>query len=340
MANPRPVLLVGSVPLPTARDVFATVASTLGDLLARIPDGETGERLGWIQCQHEVLAKTPGLEVGSERVIPGYKYKLYRIADGKTRSDVRFGPLGYADWARDSYAQFRRLKLDGKIPAQTRFQVSLPAPFDVVMGIVEPSDVGALWPVYERAMIAELGNIAQAIPAEELAIQWDMALEFVNVMENPEIQKHISPGQVADAVARVAAHVPAAAELGFHCCYGDPGHKHIVEPTDTANMVALCNLIIAATPRPIAWIHMPVPKERSDTTYFAPLKALKKPQGTELYLGLVHLTDGVAGATRRIDAAKPFAADFGVATECGFGRRPQETIPALLDLHRQVTLLH
>jgi hypothetical protein len=28
--------------------------------------------------------------------------------------------------------------------------------------------------------------------------------------------------------------------------------------------------------------------------------------------------------------------DFGIATECGFGRRPPETVPELLALHRAV----
>jgi hypothetical protein len=30
--------------------------------------------------------------------------------------------------------------------------------------------------------------------------------------------------------------------------------------------------------------------------------------------------------------------DFGIATECGFGRRPPETVPGLIDLHREVAL--
>jgi hypothetical protein len=66
---------------------------------------------------------------------------------------------------------------------------------------------------------------------------------------------------------------------------------------------------------------------------------LKKPKlksGTELYLGLIHLTDGIEGAKRRATAAKRFVSDFGVATECGFGRRPPETIPDLIRLHRLV----
>ncbi len=80
---------------------------------------------------------------------------------------------------------------------------------------------------------------------------------------------------------------------------------------------------------------MPVPRERRDEDYVRPLMELKI-GGTELYLGLVHLTDGVEGARARIKAASGFRQDFGVATECGFGRRPPETIPQLLQLHAEV----
>jgi hypothetical protein len=55
---------------------------------------------------------------------------------------------------------------------------------------------------------------------------------------------------------------------------------------------------------------------------------------TRLFLGLVHAMDGMDGVRRRAAAARRFAPSFGIATECGFGRRPAETIPALLELHR------
>ncbi|ODU00418.1 MAG: hypothetical protein ABS81_23675 [Pseudonocardia sp. SCN 72-86] len=49
----------------------------------------------------------------------------------------------------------------------------------------------------------------------------------------------------------------------------------------------------------------------------------------------MHATDGVDGPTRRIAAARRATSiPFGVGTECGLGRRPPETVPALLDLHR------
>ncbi|NKY43746.1 hypothetical protein [Nocardia cerradoensis] len=51
---------------------------------------------------------------------------------------------------------------------------------------------------------------------------------------------------------------------------------------------------------------------------------------------VVHATDGRDGALRRIAAAREIVDGFGIATECGFGRRPAEHIPDLLDLHAEL----
>ncbi len=81
---------------------------------------------------------------------------------------------------------------------------------------------------------------------------------------------------------------------------------------------------------------MPVPRNRSDDAYFAPLRNLKLHPETELYLGLVHFSDSVEGTRQRIATAVRYAPVFGVATECGLGRRPPETIPDLLHIHSEV----
>ena len=52
-------------------------------------------------------------------------------------------------------------------------------------------------------------------------------------------------------------------------------------------------------------------------------QSLRLPPTTELYLGLIHLTDGIAGARSRVETAKRLRPEFGVAR----------------DLHRQVAAL-
>src|SRR5437764_13980422 len=49
-------------------------------------------------------------------------------------------------------------------------------------------------------------------------------------------------------------------------------------------MVELANLIAQYVRRPMAYMHMPVPIDRDDDAFYAPLQGLKLPPGTELYL--------------------------------------------------------
>jgi hypothetical protein len=79
------------------------------------------------------------------------------------------------------------------------------------------------------------------------------------------------------------------------------------------------NEILKGAHRPVNWIHMPGPINRDDDAYFAPLRTLRLPKVTDLYFGLLHHEDGVAGAQRRMATASRHVQDFGIATECGMG---------------------
>jgi methionine synthase II (cobalamin-independent) len=201
---------------------------------------------------------------------------------------------------------------------------------------VVPDDLAAVEPPYEARLLAELDEIAAAVPHDQLAVQWDVAVEVANwegvwPVHFADVQQGI-----IERLVRLGNHVPGDVELGYHLCYGDYEHQHFKQPEDAAVLVEMTNAISAGVERPIQWIHLPVPRDRTDEAYFAPLQHLKLQPGTELYLGLVHFTDSVAGTQERIETAQKFVPDFGVATECGLGRRPAETIPDLLRVHAEV----
>jgi hypothetical protein len=331
----RLVLLLGSIPLASAEEVFEAVSLELGKFVKRIPDGETGPRSLWIVCQGEPMRNSQGLEVGGERQLQGgIRNPRYKIREGLKPEDVKFSRLGYAHNALDSYKIFKRLQGLGKIPTQVRFQVCLPTPLAVVYAFFIASEVRRIWPFYERRLLEELDEITRAIPHGDLAIQIDIATEMHTFLEVPELQNAYPIEELVEAFARLGNRVPTDVELGLHLCYGDPGHKHVREPTDTGRMVDLYHRLATAIRRPITWLHMPVPRDRDDESYFSPLHNLRLKSGTELYLGLIHLTDGIEGAKRRVAAAERVVSNFGIATECGFGRRPPDTVPELLRLHR------
>ena len=187
-----------------------------------------------------------------------------------------------------------------------------------------------------RTLAREAAAIARAIPARRLAIQWDVCMEVIACEGRLSVPGGKPREFTFGQLARLCAMAPADAEVGIHLCYGDPGHKHIVEPGDARILTDLTNGIAEAAGRTLAWFHLPVPKQRHDATFFEPLKQLRLPPETQLYLGLVHFTDQEDGARRRVAAAREALPDFGIATECGFGRRPAHTVVPLLELHERV----
>ncbi len=335
-ATPHGVHLVGSVPLKSAEEVFRNASSILGERLLRLPDGETGTRTNWIVWQYEFLAQSPYLEVIPPNPNDYVPIRHLKLRHPVSSDDIHFDGLGYADAAKSSYALFTRLKQEGSIPNHYRFQVSLPTPLAPVIQFISPEDQAVIEPAYEKALLAELDQIIASIPGQELAIQWDVAVEF-GLMEGVAFPHFgVSKEEMIDQFIRLGNRVPAPVELGYHLCYGDAGHRHFVEPKDTTLLTEIANAISTGVTREIQWIHMPVPRNRSDEAYFAPLRNLHLHPETKLYLGLVHNSDGVEGARKRIAAAQQVVPDFGVATECGMGRRPEETIPDLLHLHSSV----
>ena len=347
MTQPQGAHLVGSINYPDAETTIRTAATVLGSRLKRIPDGEVGERFHWIAFQPDRLAPTPGLErVGDTPIlVHNLDVRSLRIADGVEPSDLTLAPLGYADAALESWATFRRLRDEGVVAPGTRFQVALPTPAAVVGAFIVREDRARFEPVYRDALYAELQVILDAIPHDLLAIQWDTAVEFGFIESVGYAKANDANGPwfddvwtgVIDRAVDQASRVPDDVELGFHLCYGDAGEKHFFEPTDTANLAEFARRLLARAPRTINWIHLPVPIERDDDAYYAPLAALELPDETEFYLGLVHREDGAEGATRRIAVAQRHVDRFGVATECGCGRAPASETEPLIQTHAEVT---
>ena len=337
----RLVHLVGSVPLASAREVFTAVSAALGPRLKRIPDGETGERSDWITWLEPVFADNPALEKSDElfRIhATGTARIRYRLKPGKTVDDVAFGNLFYADIAKQSYAEFAALKRAGKIAPDVRFQIDLVPAHSVIWLFLQDDLHQPLDAIYNAALKREIDKIAAALPHGEIAIQFDVASAvFARLQRNEpnaygrdraEMLKRFSA-----ILTDLAEHVPAGIELMFHFCYGDSNHRHVVEPRDMADMVDMANRLSADIKRPIELIHMPVPRDRTDDAYFAPLAGLRLKPETELSLGLVHYTDGVVGTRKRLATAERHMGKFSIATECGFGRRAPATIPDLLKIH-------
>jgi hypothetical protein len=332
--------LIGSIPLGSSEEVFRTVSQALGRHLSRIPDGETGERSRWVYFQGQMLRAHPDMEI--DPTVPLYPFVQW---DGKVVREiaqVRFKPgvdpdkvafeTGYDKAAATSYEVFKRLRDSGAI-TPARFQVSLPTPHSSGYLYVSGPARQTYFRVYERALLTALANIVKTIPARDLAIQWDVCQEVLAFEGYFKDRAADYKQQTFDMLGRLGDAVPMGVELGYHLCYGSPADEHLVQPKDAAVLVEMLEGIAAATKRPIDFFHIPVPKERTDEAFYAPLRNWKRPAGTELYLGLLHHDDETGDRTR-VAVAKNFLSDFGLSAECGWGRTEPGRLPGLLKGHR------
>jgi len=334
--------LVGSVPLESAEAVFRRVLGALGPELSRVPDGETGERRRWIYWQRTMLENHPAMEVDTDAGLLELKQwdgsllrraELLRFKAGVAPDAVDF-PTGYAEAAAGSWALFERLRRLRVVPPGIRFQVCLPTPMSSAFMYVSPRSHDDYLRAYERALMRALDRIVAEVPHADLSIQWDICQEVL-VFENyfptrPADYKE----RIFGLLGRLGDAVPAGVELGYHLCYGSPADQHLVMPKDTAILGEIAGAIFARVRRPVDFLHLPVPRERDDAGYFAPLRGLVLPGPTRLYLGLIHHGD-TRGDRRRIDAARAVVPSFGVATECGWGRGDPSRLDGLLESHRR-----
>jgi len=353
------VLLVGGIPLGCAEEAFRAAAGALGERISRIPGREAGEPPCWMKWQREAVERNPAFELDPEekamcvgqtadgpapsmRVGGDHGRKSarhaprFRVRHGVVPDEIRFDRIGHADAAEDSYGVFARLRDEGVIRAGMRFQVTLPTTAAFLNAQIVPSHHALAEQPYMHCLFDEVAHIAGAIPHRDLAMQWDVLAEMAQ-------WEGVCPTHFADlkhgVLRRLAQHcnrVPHAVELGVHLCYGGSAERHWMEPDDTSNMVALLNGLVPLVERQIDYIHVPVPSDRVDDDYFAPLKHLKLRRGTRLYLGLVHAEDGLDGARERIEVAHKFVQQFGIATECGMANRAPESIPELLRIQAEL----
>lgn len=338
--------LVGSIGLRDAAEVFREAGSKLGPFIARLPDGETGVRAGWLEWLEPCFATNPSLAATASKgdwrnaTAPEKNRDTtwYRLAAGSAAASLEFGEIGYARHAIASFEKFVSAQQAGHIPAHCRFMIAIATPFCAVHRFGADVDRPEIEKKYEAAILREVDTIAACLPHDKISIQWDCAHDMQAYDGARDVWFEPREKGIEERVVRLGNHVPASIEMGYHFCYGSFGGKHFVEPESMGAMVRLANAIAAGVKRPVNWIHMPVPVERDDEAYFSPLAGLKLSASTAVYLGLIHDTDGVEGARRRMAMADRFLSGYGIATECGFGRRNPDSIGKLLDLHRELAL--
>ena len=258
------------------------------------------------------------------------------LADGVQPSDLRFGELGYAREARASYQDFLAARQRGDLPKGVRFQVCLPTPMARDPRFCTGPDVRGDRRAYEAAMIREAQSVCAAIPHADLCIQWDVCYEMIAWDGQP--QDFFPPITVThdDIMApfpRLCAAVPDDVELGLHLCYGDFGAKHAIEPRTSADGGDLERARRRGEAADRLHPHAGAARAQRRRLF----RAARRPQARARQRSSISascISDGAEATNKRIAAARAYAPDFGIATECGMARqRTPELVQQLLDVH-------
>jgi hypothetical protein len=84
---------------------------------------------------------------------PNIKRRRFRLKEGQAAPTAEsFGSLGYAEDAREAFSVLSAMKRVGKVSADTRLLVAIPAPYDILNFAVAKDDFRAVLPAYEQAL--------------------------------------------------------------------------------------------------------------------------------------------------------------------------------------------
>jgi hypothetical protein len=340
------LLLVGNIPAGSTREAFRVAAASFGDLVFALPDGETGPRAGWVGYERERLIRpNAAVEVVAETTSPtgvprhAYESPVFRLRPGAP--PIRFGSWPRVDDAIESYEVFTALRAAGVIPEGLRFQVGLPFPVSALIGL--RASFSEDYPVALRAFTdlvrREVARMLAVIPPADLAIQWDIAFETLDIEGVLAWTPHDGSGwdRFAHAVDAIPRLVPDDVLVGYHLCYGTFPEWPMYEARDMSVLVRMANYAFAASGRPVDWVHMAGPRylRSEDESFFAPLSSLAVGDA-RVFLGIVLPVDGEPGLRRRVTTASRFLPDFGVALYCGFRVAPGTTPAQAIREHEEV----
>ena len=338
------LLLLGSLPADSTDAALRVGGELFGDLVFGLPDGETGPRAAWVGYERERLVR-PHPDVDTVEVtesptgIPRHAYEtpVFKIREGV--SDLHWESWPRIDDAIASYGTFRALRDEGAIPAGLRFQIGLPFPSSALNGF--KADFAGDFPIAGRAfedlVARELERLTAAIPPSDLALQWDVCYE---VLDLEGVVAWMGDGaweRFAGPVGRLTPLIPEDVLVGYHLCYGTFPEWPMYEARDMGLLVRMANHAVAHSGRAVDWVHMAGPRylRSEDEAFFAPLSDLDVGD-TRVYLGIVLPIDGLAGLRRRHATASRHLTDFGVAMYCGFGRQPGQDGMETMREHRRV----
>jgi hypothetical protein len=230
--------------------------------------------------------------------------------------------------AVEAYRHYWAAMLDGRLADGTRYQLTLATPYTALSGVLPEADVVAALPAAEAVASTALARLLKSLPAERLALQWDVAAE-VHVWETRGRTLNAPrglPERLLESLAALSGGLPAELSVGFRL--GRPTGE--APSADCGQATRLLGAIVATADRLPDFVYLPVPAEAPESWY-EPLANLTLFPDTEVALGLVHdEPDAADRALGRLAAAHAFLPGAGLAPAPGVD--PARLLPVFTQL--------
>ncbi|MBP2563262.1 hypothetical protein J2857_006061 [Neorhizobium galegae] len=297
--------LVGDFPLHNEHEIYKLCHAELGARLLYYPD---------------------------TRVVDGDHIRTWLAGDHEAAR--------LSNQARNSLNALKALKEAVGLQSGARATLSILAPFRISRfarpghpGVPDADGAYGAWLTKEiERVVTELAS-----SSADLAVQ--IKLPFADLAEaaGTDTANGTLSDALLDSVTNIIDAVPETIPVAVHMnCRDGAGFK--IQPMHFVDMAELSNRLQERCVRRIDLLHIPVPLVVSDESFFAPLRRLALRSESRLCLGLIHLSDGVEGAMRRIALARTGFPEFALAARSGFAAREPAVIADFVKLHADVAL--
>lgn len=341
----RCVHLVGAWPGEFGVDAIDSAFTRLGPKLARMSDGETGDRsqwllptMAWMRANPDVVRQDMpvpvrvlerGQETGEGEKPKGGGFYLLRDGHSLTPDHLQ---MGYVYAFKQSYPAFKALRERYEQP-NVSFQVGIPSPLDlarVAFGLdamLEPSLTGPFTDV-------TLDQISQILEdaGDDVIFQLETVGTLLAVaMASPEEQPAVAE-QMAKELVKLVERAPEGTRFGAHLCLGNYQHKASMQLQNAWPIVYLANALAKHFPagRQLEYIHAPLAAAALppslEESWYEPLSELDL-GGVRFIAGFVHEALDIEQLKYLLETIERIAGcEVDVASTCGLGRLPSSDL--------------
>lgn len=232
--------------------------------------------------------------------------------------------LRYSRFAERSMPVLARLRQEYRA-RDLALLAGIPSPLTVsVLTFGIPGPLGCHRAV-RRATAREIASIGRL--GRDAVIQLELCAETIAMCTMPGAAQPAAARLLAVSTLKLARQIPPGTRIALHLCFGAlRGKSQVTPPPSLAPLVSLVNALTARWPedQPLEVVHLPLVALRTgislDPAYYAPLRRLRLPRGTQLALGFVtsdQTEEELHAIFRLARQAVPGGPPLRVAPPCG-----------------------